>query len=834
MDDVKELGNALSSNAVRSLSMQGVNLDDQGFRRICSSVGICRSLCSLNISDGVLSSTERVQTFCECLNLNRGLTAIFLQGTPLASDDVAMLSRAIRLHPTIRTVDMTNCSLGDVGLRHLSSVLPNDKGRDSLEDLSLGSNPGITSSGWQHFSMAIADNSCLRSLHLYFNDIGDHAACLLIVAISASKSLVTLDLENTNITDQTGLTILQLLTDFPNHLRDINLAGNNISRELLQKIKAQMSIHNSFQGGTQPLVRTNEDLHGFSDAGPSAPYYIPSHGVTNRPQTVLEEEGSDFDFETPRDNAITNEARNALRDQLQKKSSAVNQEQNLRPDPVSDRSSRESDGSASTPKQELLPEKPMSPPMTSRRLGTARPGHRRPLVANSNFAIPETEVTVSGNPPKNNPDSGLTTPKRDASEVGSIHALEVSRENTPYSDVIITDGAAMLDAHLKPETSVISEREKKQKGDTVVEQTEEQPEKEKSSIGSGTGFPNRASATPDEASNPGREMSNVSIDSLKRTFVVETNQITSPALTPKTQIPPVTKSHSNLSEKSNKEAEAQNKHSKLKTETIIRLDLKPPDSSRLQVSKSLSFEKSLKIRTDLKIGKSLTDTSLTKRTEKFVGEKPILEIPDNRSSQNEGLNEAADTGSANTTLSNAYPVLVFEAVQSRESSQASKTDKNSQKKAESSMTLLHLGVPSQGARIQSLKNQGREGSNASGASEPTVASSYGGVSTEPKMKSNNQNSHGFQTANINVANQGLKEVVRDNQVPVSNRMLDHGLNGEFSTSRNLSDESIPRSLKSVLSRHSSKEGGTKFGMEPGELDEFTDNPKNYLYANRDK
>ena len=109
--------------------------------------------------------------------------------------------------------------------------------------------------------------------------------------------------------------------------------------------------------------------------------FLPSL-TTIRPQTVLKEEGSDFDFETPReDSQQTNEARNALRDQLQKRSTmggmtSIEDNTGI----LSARS--EDSAAASTPRQEP-PEKPLSPPLSARRIGTARPGARRPVVTNT-------------------------------------------------------------------------------------------------------------------------------------------------------------------------------------------------------------------------------------------------------------------------------------------------------------------------------------------------------------------------------------------------------------------------------------------------------------------
>ena len=91
---------------------------------------------------------------------------------------------------------------------------------------------------------------------------------------------------------------------------------------------------------------------------------------------------------------------------------------------------------------------------------------------------------------------------------------------------------------------------------------------------------------------------------------------------------------------------------------------------------------------------------------------------------------------------------------------------------------------------------------------------------------------GIQVDEESLKRKPLGDVLRQSQVPVSSRMVDDGLNGEIQTTqRHLSEESIPRSLKSVLSRNSSAD---KIPADVKTGDEFTENTKDYMFADRAK
>ena len=841
-DDVRELGNALATNSVRALSLQGVQLDDQSFRRISSSIGVCRSLCNLNLSDNVVTSAPRVEALCECLNINRGLTALFLQGNPLESQHVALISKAVKLHPTIRTLDLTNCSLNDTSLRCLTSLLPSEKGRDALEDLSIGSNPEVTSIGWQHFSMAVADNSCLRSLQLYFNNIGDHAACLLMVAISASKSIVNLDLENTNIGDRTAETLLQLITDFPNHLRDVNLAGNNISRDLLMKIKNRMSIHHAFQGGSQPAFNNNSGASTNSE-GPSAPYYIPSHGVTNRPQTVpeLDEEDSD-EFETPRENADTARARDLLRNQLQQR-----REDSMEPT-LQELDNNRSNSVLSSDSN--VPEKPLSPPLTSRRIGTSIPGSRRsnPPVGPKS---PQLQMADSGR--KKSPKSLGATPDPEQEDVFAGIPDSLFRNNeSPFSDVIISDGVAMLEkAQTMPKspdipgpnpvknpenvpgTSSVTEGSRSNLGSAkITEITRDESPLEKSESKDSENFPSKVSVGEgkEEDGDP-LLRSNSTTRTYTKSPAAAVDQEQSKISSSKPQSP----TNSTSSKKPSSQG-SQKKSPSLRAETIPRKDpLMPPDSSRLHVSKSLSFEKSLKNK-NAKTGlqKSSTEvsikrTAIPKTTESF--QKESVTAQKEKSLTNDSLKSEA------SELSNAYPTMNF-GVKTSDSNASSKepSQENIEFNGNDSVVMAtgstNFGVNSKikDPRLNQLKMGSRNNSASS-----TIASSYAGIPGGAENRGAAGGSGNFGVLpiqEVDLSDKNLGDVLRNSQVPVSNRMVDHGLNGELvKTQRDLSEESIPKSLKSLLSRNNTDE---RSASDINTTEEFDENPGNYLYASRAK
>ena len=71
-----------------------------------------------------------------------------------------------------------------------------------LQDLTLSANPGVTVDGWVQLFISIAAGSCLKTLYLDYNHIGDTGAACLGVVLCGKGQLSVIDLETTNITNE--------------------------------------------------------------------------------------------------------------------------------------------------------------------------------------------------------------------------------------------------------------------------------------------------------------------------------------------------------------------------------------------------------------------------------------------------------------------------------------------------------------------------------------------------------------------------------------------------------------------------------------------------------
>ena len=73
-----------------------------------------------------------------------------------------------------------------------------------LEQLTLSSNPGISTKGWIQFFVAMASSNMLHSLDLDYNSLGNTGVHCLTVALASSRFMESLDLEGTGITEKGG------------------------------------------------------------------------------------------------------------------------------------------------------------------------------------------------------------------------------------------------------------------------------------------------------------------------------------------------------------------------------------------------------------------------------------------------------------------------------------------------------------------------------------------------------------------------------------------------------------------------------------------------------
>ncbi|XP_063300255.1 leucine-rich repeat-containing protein 73 isoform X2 [Pelobates fuscus] len=198
--EVKGVCEGLVGGTVRLLSLRGCHLSDRDFARLCQGVSQSSSLVQLNLNLGIVSSGARVQQLAQGLHANRSLQSLFLHGNPLTDTGLALLNPALAVHPSLVSLDLGDCMLGDEGISLICGLLPPD-----------GAKPG------------------------------DHIASMLAVCVASSRTLEVLDLEGTGLTNQSAQILLDMVQNYPTPLKTIILSENNISVDLQQKIADLLS-----------------------------------------------------------------------------------------------------------------------------------------------------------------------------------------------------------------------------------------------------------------------------------------------------------------------------------------------------------------------------------------------------------------------------------------------------------------------------------------------------------------------------------------------------------------------------------------------------------------
>ncbi|XP_078398928.1 leucine-rich repeat-containing protein 73 isoform X2 [Cetorhinus maximus] len=198
--EVKDICDSLRANSVRLLSLRGCHVSDRDFHRISRHVADCQSLAQLNLNLGVVSNINRVKQLAEALASNRSIHSLFLHGTPLTDSGLAVLNPVLSLHPSLISLDLGDCILGDEGMNLICGLLPPDGAKS-----------------------------------------GDHIAGMLAVAVASSRTLEVVDLEGTGLTNQSAQIFLDMVENYPTSMRTLILSENNISLELQQQISDLLS-----------------------------------------------------------------------------------------------------------------------------------------------------------------------------------------------------------------------------------------------------------------------------------------------------------------------------------------------------------------------------------------------------------------------------------------------------------------------------------------------------------------------------------------------------------------------------------------------------------------
>ncbi|XP_038072834.1 leucine-rich repeat-containing protein 73-like [Patiria miniata] len=238
--DARDISESLRQDSIKLLSLRGCRMADRHYRRMVDAVAGCKSISQLNLNLGVVCSRERVRLLASALTTNKSLTGLFLHGSPLGDDGLALLIDSLSQHPGLTSLDLGDCRLGDRGIQMLCRLLPAKGTRPGLKELTLSANPAVTPMGWAYLAVAISSDSCLRVLNVDYNRLGDTGVSMLAVSAASCKTLEVLDLESVGASDQGAKVLLTLLSGFSRALTDVVVKDNNINtdieRELAQRL----------------------------------------------------------------------------------------------------------------------------------------------------------------------------------------------------------------------------------------------------------------------------------------------------------------------------------------------------------------------------------------------------------------------------------------------------------------------------------------------------------------------------------------------------------------------------------------------------------------------
>ncbi|OCT77471.1 leucine-rich repeat-containing protein 73 [Xenopus laevis] len=272
--EVKGVCEGLMEGSVRLLSLRGCLLSDRDFSRLCQGVSQSPSLVQLNLNLGVVSSATRVQQLAQSLHANRSLQSLFLHGNPLTDTGLALLNPALAGHPSLMSLDLGDCLLGDEGIGLICGLLPPDGAKPGLRELTLSANPAITCLGWARLAIAVAHSSQVRTLNLDYNPLGDHIASMLAVCVASSRTLEVLDLEGTGLTNKSAQILLDMVQNYPTPLKTLVLSENNISLDLQQQIADLLSEGEEEEEYDGQVQEQPVREKGFKHSQGSAPHRV--------------------------------------------------------------------------------------------------------------------------------------------------------------------------------------------------------------------------------------------------------------------------------------------------------------------------------------------------------------------------------------------------------------------------------------------------------------------------------------------------------------------------------------------------------------------------------
>ena len=229
-----DLSNELASNGhVKILNLGQCELGPSGVKIITSGLTQNASIAWLNLNRNSIEN-EGAEALAQVLKSSDcHISKLYLRHNNLGDQGMKILCEALKYNSSISVIDFGDNYIQKGGVTSASELL---FGNEHIEEFGISGNDVETDQDWIPLFQGLKENKKLKKLFLAFNTIGDVSVSELANQLGP-EGLQFLDMEGNQISDGGGKEILSALEKGSCCLKELLLEDNNISDNLLQKIR---------------------------------------------------------------------------------------------------------------------------------------------------------------------------------------------------------------------------------------------------------------------------------------------------------------------------------------------------------------------------------------------------------------------------------------------------------------------------------------------------------------------------------------------------------------------------------------------------------------------
>lgn len=207
-----------------------------------------------------------------------------LDASERKNDDVKLIGWSLPHNITLRSLDLSDCRMGNYGVRFVAMGLEQNT---SIAELNLSGN-AISIEGGIAIAVCLSINKTLAHLNLSFNRLDAVSAQYLGKALESNTGLTRMLLENNCLTSD-GASHLAAALYVNTSLLELNIARNEIDGKGVRALSEAMNINTCL---TRLNLNGNEiGMSGFLPLGKCLKNKIKGLNYLNLSQTGLDPEG---------------------------------------------------------------------------------------------------------------------------------------------------------------------------------------------------------------------------------------------------------------------------------------------------------------------------------------------------------------------------------------------------------------------------------------------------------------------------------------------------------------------------------------------------------------